>query len=170
MTPFCQENELWDKESNHSVGSWVPPPKAKDGFDSRTVSLYGRETYYDPPQVPYSRSFSPAPSYGAGSPGARQQSSYDPFGRGSQSRPVTNYLGEVGGGLMGSPEYLGSPTGAPTDAELERAVQDILRDVDLTVSSKRGIRNKLEEIFGMDLASRKAFINAAIDRSLASQP
>ena len=58
-----QENELWDKESNHSIGSWVPPSKAKnDGYaESRTASIYGRETYYDP-QPQQQRSYSPAPS------------------------------------------------------------------------------------------------------------
>ncbi|KAF8345668.1 glycosyltransferase family 2 protein, partial [Amanita rubescens] len=51
------ENELWDKESNHSIGSWVPPTKLKDGYaESHTASLYGRETYYEP------RAQSPAPS------------------------------------------------------------------------------------------------------------
>jgi chitin synthase len=91
---------------------------------------------------------------------------------GTQSRPVTNYLGDFqtsAGIASASPEYLGSPSGVPSDAELERAVQEVLRDIDLTVSSKRGVRTKLEEMFGLDLASRKAFINAAIDRTLASQ-
>ena len=33
-----QENELWDKESNHSIGSWAPPTKLKnEGYaESRT--------------------------------------------------------------------------------------------------------------------------------------
>lgn len=168
-----QENELWDKESNHSVGSWVPPAKGKEGYDSRTASLYGRETYYEaPPQLPYGRSFSPAPSYTQG----RQQSAYgfpqahpaDPFGRQSMaSRPATGYLPEMHtGDQFGSGDLVGSPGGIPTDADLERAVQDVLRDADLTVSTKRVIRAKLEEMFGMDLSSRKAAINAAIDRTL----
>lgn len=48
------ENELWDQESNHSVGSWVPPSRkgqpagGAGGYaDSRAQSLYGRETVYD---------------------------------------------------------------------------------------------------------------------------
>ncbi|KAF8314090.1 glycosyltransferase family 2 protein [Clavulina sp. PMI_390] len=159
------ENELWDKESNHSVGSWVPPAKGKDGYDSRTASLYGRETYYDaPPQLPHHRSMSPAPSYAQ----SRMQSQYgfpqahpaDPFGRQSMaSRPVTSYLPELhSGGEFGGH--------GPSDAELDQAVQEILRDADLTVSTKRVIRAKLEEMFGMDLSSRKMVINAAIDRAL----
>lgn len=61
---------------------------------------------------------------------------------------------------------MASPGGIPTDAELERAVQQVLKDADLTVSTKRVIRGKLEEMYGMDLSSRKAVINAAIDRTL----
>ncbi|KAH6903325.1 chitin synthase 8 [Coprinopsis sp. MPI-PUGE-AT-0042] len=63
------ENELWDKESNHSIGSWVgggKPGLAPAGYaESRTASLYGRETLYDPhqPQLPQMRSFSPVPSH-----------------------------------------------------------------------------------------------------------
>ncbi|KAF8057449.1 chitin synthase-domain-containing protein [Lyophyllum atratum] len=36
------ENELWDKESNHSIGSWVPPAKLKgEGYaDSHTAFIY----------------------------------------------------------------------------------------------------------------------------------
>lgn len=59
-----------------------------------------------------------------------------------------------------------SPSGIPNDTELERAVQDVLRDADLTTTTKRAIRTKLEEMFGMDLSSRKAVINAAVDRAL----
>ncbi|KZV71243.1 glycosyltransferase family 2 protein [Peniophora sp. CONT] len=96
------ENELWDKESNHSIGSWVPPTKLKnDGYaQSATASLYGRETYYDPhPQQ--QRSFSPSPSMmGYGHPAAAygQPPGYqsgrgtptggygqNPFGAGAQS-------------------------------------------------------------------------------------
>jgi len=162
------ENELWDKESNHSVGSWVPPTK-RDGGESRTASLYGRETYYDPPAAPYQRSFSPAPSYNA--PGStRQHSTYgipqpsltDPFGRqsiaGLRSRPPSSYLPEMKTGQFSSNLY-----GEPSDAEIESAVRDILRDADLTTSTKRAIRQKLEEIFGVDLSSRKATINSIID-------
>ncbi|EIW79950.1 glycosyltransferase family 2 protein [Coniophora puteana RWD-64-598 SS2] len=55
------ENELWDKESNHSIGSWVPPSKFGGGAyaETHTASVYGRETFYDP--VP-ARGQSPAPS------------------------------------------------------------------------------------------------------------
>ena len=53
-----QGNELWDKEFNHSISSWVLPSKLKgDGYaESHTASLYGHETYYQP------RDYSPSPS------------------------------------------------------------------------------------------------------------
>ncbi|KAI0315785.1 glycosyltransferase family 2 protein [Amylostereum chailletii] len=81
------ENELWDKESNHSIGSWVPPTKLKnDGYAESlgpTASLYGRETYYEP-AMPATRSFSPSPSQmGFGMPPPGYQS-----GRGT---PVGGY-------------------------------------------------------------------------------
>lgn len=56
----------------------------------------------------------------------------------------------------------------PSDADLEHAVQELLRDADLNTITKREIRRRLEERFDMDLTSRKATINAAIDRVLLS--
>jgi chitin synthase len=58
--------------------------------------------------------------------------------------------------------------GGPTDDELDRAVRDLLHDADLNTITKREIRRRLEERFSMDLTSRKATINAAIDRVLLS--
>ncbi|KAJ7117961.1 glycosyltransferase family 2 protein [Mycena crocata] len=166
------ENELWDKESNHSIGSWVPPPKLRgDGYaDSHTASLYGRETTYEP------RSYSPAPSQAGGyaqmhypPPGYQSgrntpQSMFHPM---PESRPMTNYL-DVAIPTSGSPDDLDLPPGAPTEADLDRAVQDVLRSADLNSITKREIRRRLEAHFGMDLTSRKATINAAIDRVLLS--
>ncbi|KAF7324023.1 Glycosyltransferase family 2 protein [Mycena kentingensis (nom. inval.)] len=64
------ENEHWDKESNHGIGSWVPLPRLKnDGYaESHTASIYGRETAYKPSQSMF------APLMTA------------------ESRPMTNYL------------------------------------------------------------------------------
>jgi chitin synthase len=56
-----------------------------------------------------------------------------------------------------------------SDLDLERAVQDVLRSADLNSITKREIRRQLESHFGMDLTSRKAVINAAIDRTLLDQ-
>ncbi|KAF7342275.1 Glycosyltransferase family 2 protein [Mycena venus] len=162
------ENELWDKESNHSIGSWVPPPRFKnDGYaESHTASLYGRETTYEP------RSYSPAPSQAGG----YNPMQYPPPGYQSgrntpqsmfESRPMTNYL-DVPIPTSGSPGELDLPSGTPTEGELERAVQDVLRNADLNSITKREIRRRLEARFGMDLTSRKATINAAIDRILLS--
>lgn len=176
---LSQENELWDKESNHSIGSWVPPVKGKmDYSESHTASLYGRETYYEP------RTQSPAPSqFGMYPPpgynsGRNTPQSFRPVSEANllhqpmPSRPVTNYLDmpipatanegfELGGG--------GGSNGSPSDADLERGVQEVLRFADLNTVTKREIRRQLEEKFGMDLTSRKTTINAAIDKILLSQ-
>jgi chitin synthase len=56
-----------------------------------------------------------------------------------------------------------------SDLDLERAVQDVLRSADLNLITKREIRRQLESHFGIDLTSRKAVINAAIDRTLLDQ-
>jgi chitin synthase len=176
------ENELWDKESNHSIGSWVPPNKLKnEGYaESRTASLYGRETYYEP-----QRAYSPAPSQQMMYPPPGYQSGRNtpqsnlrmPMDTGmmypqhtpslyqpTPSRPTTNYLDIP---VTSSPDA-GSMSG-PSNAEIEVAVQNIIRTADLNSVTKREIRRQLEEHFAMDLASRKAIINAAIDRCLAEQ-
>jgi chitin synthase len=176
MTPF-QENELWDKESNHSIGSWVPPTKLKnEGYPESRTSVYGRETYYEP------RSFSPSPSQvghgayasppgyqsGRNTPNAGYR--YSQSGDGNQmyqsfSRPPTNYL-DVAIPTARSDAAGEFSASGPSDAEIDRAVQALLHDADLNTVTKREIRRKLEEHFGVNLASRKATINAAIDRGL----
>ncbi|KAF9001145.1 glycosyltransferase family 2 protein [Cyathus striatus] len=177
------ENELWDKESNHSIGSWVPPPKKEGYAESHTASIYGRETFYDP----HPRSFSPAPSqFGMYPPAYPPAPGYhsgrntpqSPFNNPTQetnllhqpapSRPVTNYL-DIPIPGSGSPEEYNLSSGSPSDADLERGVQDILRQADLNTVTKREIRRQMEERFGMDLTSRKSTINASIDRILLSQ-
>ncbi|KJA23760.1 glycosyltransferase family 2 protein [Hypholoma sublateritium FD-334 SS-4] len=173
------ENELWDKESNHSIGSWVPPMKGKnEGYpESHTASLYGRETLYAEP-----RSFSPAPSQLGMYPPPNYQSGRNtpqsPFNNLQEtallqpvpSRPVTNYL-DMQIPRTGTPEdmdLLGGG-GGPSDVDIERAVNEVLRMADLNSVTKREIRRQLEDHFGMDLTSRKASINAAIDRALLNQ-
>jgi len=84
------------------------------------------------------------------------------------SRPPTNFL-DIQIPTSHSPEDVDLPPGAPTDADLDQAVQDILRAADLNTVTKREIRRRLEERFGTDLTSRKVTINAAIDRALLSQ-
>ncbi|KAG6887188.1 hypothetical protein C0992_000246 [Termitomyces sp. T32_za158] len=170
------ENELWDKESNHSIGSWVPPKTKGEGYaESHTASIYGRETYYDP------RSYSPAPSQlgmyppppGINSGRNTPLSTFHMGETGSilhqpaPSRPVTNYL-EMPIPFTSSPDNVNA-SGSPTDVDIDRAVQDVLRGADLNTVTKREIRRQLEGVFGMDLTTRKATINAAIDRALLGQ-
>ena len=172
-----QENELWDKESNHSIGSWVPPNKFhNDGYaESQTASMYGRETYYEPAM---SRAYSPSPSQvGMMYPPPGYQSGRNTplsqvmmpgvLHQPTPSRPVTGYL-DVQIPATRSPEdqdFLGGPS----DAEIERAVEDHLRTADLTTITKREIRRRLEDQFGQDLSSRKRVINDAIDRVLLAR-
>jgi len=165
------ENELWDKESNHSIGSWVPP-KLDGGYDAKTNSVYGRETYYEAPGS-RSRSYSPlpappgyqsgrnSPAFSSSRPGSMANMMMQP-----SSRPVTNYL-DMPMARSGSPFMDGgSGSGQPTDTELERAVNNLLRGADLSTVTKRDLRRQVEEAFGCDLSSRKADLNAMIDRAL----
>ncbi|KZS96924.1 glycosyltransferase family 2 protein [Sistotremastrum niveocremeum HHB9708] len=161
------ENELWDKESNHSIGSWVPPQKEFMDYDAHTASVYGRETFYDASQ---SRTFSPIPSQagfappgyqsGRNSPAlsARPASAHVPYGN-APSRPITNYLD------VRIPSAQ-STSGLPSDTEIMDAVKSILQEVNLDTVTKREIRQRLEDMFGCDLSSRKLSINAAIDKIL----
>ncbi|KAH8833739.1 glycosyltransferase family 2 protein [Flagelloscypha sp. PMI_526] len=172
------ENELWDKESNHSIGSWVPPSK-KGGYAETAPSLYGHETTYDP------RPYSPAPSQGGFMPPAyyaasgrnTPQSQLRPMMGDNMSlyqpapaRPGTNYLGDVQLPGSRSPDsgYMASG-GMPTDAELITGVHQILQGADLNSVTKREIRRQLEARFNTDLTSRKAVINSAIDSILLGQ-
>lgn len=183
------ENELWDKESNHSIGSWIPPEREFGHAESRGQSLYGG-TQYD---MPRSRSFSPAPSLGLNSAfaplaypaGSGGNTPGDPHGsrpasrtmlHGSASRPPTAYLDmpmpRAASPMMGGFDYdqaAASPTQGPSDHELENAVRELLRNADLNSVTKRAVRQKLEERFGMDLSARKTTINSTIDRVLLSQ-
>lgn len=184
------ENELWDKESNHSIGSWIPPEKNFGYTESRGQSLYGG-TQYD---MPGSRSYSPAPSLGMNAayaplanpvPGSGRNTPAEMFGSrpasrnmlhgaGTGSRPATAYLDMPMGASNSSPVFdyemaAASPTAGPSDHDLEIAVRDLLRDADLNTVTKRAIREKLQARFGMDLGSRKATINSIVDKVLLSQ-
>jgi chitin synthase len=89
----------------------------------------------------------------------------------ASSRPVTNYLGDIPistSQSFHSPET-GSPPGSPSDSELERAVRNILRDADLNTVTKKQIRKRLEDMFGVDLLNRKAGINAMVDRIVLAE-
>ncbi|KAG8850411.1 hypothetical protein FRB91_009071 [Serendipita sp. 411] len=182
------ENELWDKESNHSIGSWIPPEKEFGYAESRGQSLYGG-TQYDPPK---SRSYSPAPSMGFNTayaplgnpvPHSGAGSPRDGFGsrpasrnmlHGSASRPATSYLDmpvpRDSSPMMSGFDYDQAAGGqGPNDHEIEMAIRNILRNADLNSVTKRAVRQKLEEHFGVDLGARKATINSTIDRVLLEQ-
>lgn len=92
---------------------------------------------------------------------------------GSASRPPTAYLDmpmpRAASPLGGFDYDQASPTHGPSDHELENAVRELLRNADLNSVTKRAVRQKLEERFGMDLGARKAMINSTIDRVLLSQ-
>ena len=116
------ENELWDKESNHSVGSWVPPSKSAMMAESRAQSLYGRQTIYN--EAPPSRQLSPSPSGYAQDPYANNNGRYSnyqqpyadndhgsPGGRQSQYRGNSFY----GGGMDHQQEYNNSQGGYRDD-------------------------------------------------------
>ncbi|EJU01525.1 glycosyltransferase family 2 protein [Dacryopinax primogenitus] len=194
------ENELWDKESNHSIGSWVPPKPGKEDYESRADSVYGRETYYDPD--PYSRSRAPSqnmmhpPAFASGRnspadvaslrPSMRGQYAANAYGSrpGSQvvydppegypppnyppSRQAFSRLPSTQSGLANVLNYddQGANDGLPSDAEIEAAIRDILREADLNTVTKRGVRQQLERVFGIDLGPKKSFVNATIDRLL----
>jgi chitin synthase len=140
--------------------------------ESRTASIYGRETYYEP------RAQSPAfsqngmhqpPGYQSGrnTPQSHLRPDAAMLYQPAPSRPVTNYL-DVAIPVTRSLEDIDLSPGAPSDMDIDRAVRDTLRSADLNSVTKRGIRRQLEDVFGMDLTSRKSTINAAIDRNLLS--
>lgn len=83
-----------------------------------------------------------------------------PYAQSTLSRPVTNYLD------MPSHMFTGE---GPSDLELERAVQDLLRDADMSQVTKRTIRTHLENVFGTSLTARKDFINSVIEREVAAR-
>ncbi|KAG8811420.1 hypothetical protein FRC17_002459 [Serendipita sp. 399] len=182
------ENELWDKESNHSIGSWIPPEKEFGYAESRGQSLYGGTQY----EQPKSRSYSPAPSVGFNSvfaplanpvPHSGGASPREGFGsrpasrnmlHGSASRPATTYLDmpvpRDSSPMMSGFDYeQGAGGNGPNDHEIELAIRNLLRNADLNSVTKRAVRQKLEERFGVDLSARKATINSTIDRVLLEQ-
>lgn len=133
-----------------------------------------------------SRAYSPAPSQGYAPltlgplPGSGQNTPSRPASRNMlhqspASRAPSQYLDmsfpPASAPMMGHESGEHSPSGGngPSDYELDRAVQDILRDADLNTVTKREVRRKLEDKYGMDLSTRKATINAVIDRILLGQ-
>jgi chitin synthase len=145
----------------------VPPPKKDIPWDAQSQSAYGRETFYE---APMSRAYSPAPSqagmympapaYGAPGSGRGTPVGGRQYAQSTMSRPVTNYLD--------MPNHMISGDG-PSDLELERGVQDMLRDADMSQITKRAVRTHLEAVFGVSLTARKDFINSVIEREVAAR-
>ena len=120
---------------------------------------------YQPPAYqsgPHSGRNTPGNEMGYNMTGNSQQGHYYP----QQQNRASNYLG-MDIPRTETPEDVDIWDG-PSDSELERSVQELLRDADLNTITKREIRRRLEERFNMDLNARKATINAAIDRVLLS--
>lgn len=80
------------------------------------------------------------------------------------SRPGTNYF-DLPMSMSHSPVD-GGDFASPSDAELERVLQNILSTADLNLVTKKDLRRQLEEHFGVDLTPRKSAINAMVDRLL----
>lgn len=93
-----------------------------------------------------------------------QQLGQDMLHQPAPSRPGTNYF-DLPMSMSNSPVN-GGDFASPSDAELERVLQDILRTADLNLVTKKDLRRQLEEHFGVDLAPRKSAINAMVDRLL----
>lgn len=177
----------------------MPPNKIKnDGYAESRTSVYGRETVYDaayhqrnfspspshavglgygaPPGYQSGRNTPQLSGYGYGAPQMPQipratsiaMSDTGPLYQPAPSRPTTNYL-DMPIPSSQSPVQLGDFGIGPSDTEIDRAVEDILRDADLNTITKREIRGRLEEQFQTDLSSRKTTVNAAIDRALANK-
>jgi chitin synthase len=122
---------------------------------------------YQPPGYhsgPHSGRNTPGNELGYNMTGNSQQ--YGSYYTQQQQTRASNYLGVDIPGTR-TPEDADIWDG-PSDAELERAVQELLRDADLNTITKREIRRRLEEKFNIDLTPQKATINAAIDRVLLS--
>ncbi|KAI6141482.1 chitin synthase-domain-containing protein [Pisolithus tinctorius] len=115
------ENQLWDQESNHSIGSWVPPTQfCKEGYaESCTASLYDHETFYEPCTQ------SPTPSQFCILLAGMQSGHNTPLSMAIEagilpqqmfSRPPTTYM----------MHKMVFEAVAPSDVDLECAVQNIL--------------------------------------------
>ncbi|PHZ09332.1 uncharacterized protein RHIMIDRAFT_315575 [Rhizopus microsporus ATCC 52813] len=64
----------------------------------------------------------------------------------------------------GKPKYVM----LPEDDEIEKEIYTILTTSDLMTLTKKQVRDKLSEIFGIDLTIKKDFINSVIERLLES--
>lgn len=62
-----------------------------------------------------------------------------------------------------------SPPGTmPSDEQLEMDIRNILARADLQTLTKKGVREELEKLYGVELTSKKAFINGQIEQALSN--
>lgn len=175
---FLRQNELWDRESNHSVGSWIPPSK-REMMEAGAESLYGRQTLYNVP-LPHGGSvferqpvhsphgsqagyLPPSASFygGGGGPQQGYEQPYQDQPYRDNDRATSMYqsaASQRGGGGGGGQQ--------PSDVDLEGSVRRILADADLNAVTKKGVRKELEREWGVDLSGRKDAINRFIEDAL----
>lgn len=56
---------------------------------------------------------------------------------------------------------------SPSDHQLGQAIRKLLQGADLSQLTKRMVRRKLEDMFGVDMTTRKDFIKSVINRELS---
>jgi len=133
---------VWDKESNHSIGSWVLSGcQFREGYaDSWTISLSVHMTFYElqplsctvttiqhvtPAGYQSGRGTPMSQLYPSSDVGLLYTSQLMEIG----SRPPTNYFDMLTVRLLA--DY-----GAPSDADLERSIGEILWSGDLNTVAK----------------------------------
>jgi len=66
----------------------------------------------------------------------------------------------------GSTPYLPTMGGLPTDEQVSADIRAILANADLNTITKKGVRQELEQRYGVELGPKKDFVNREIERAL----
>ncbi|KAG0069355.1 hypothetical protein BGZ89_003035 [Linnemannia elongata] len=129
-----------------------------------------------PGPVPYASSAVPSlrgggSQYGSGSVvGAPLDIGYHTYGHGHGQQGNGHHM-RTGSTASGSVAQFLPPTmgsDQPTDEELANEIQNVLATADLMSITKKQVRERLMAFFGVDLTSRKEYINEVIERVLES--
>ncbi|OAQ24140.1 glycosyltransferase family 2 protein [Linnemannia elongata AG-77] len=129
-----------------------------------------------PGPVPYASSAVPSlrgggSQYGSGSVvGAPLDIGYHTCGHGHGQQGHGHHM-RTGSTASGSVAQFVPPTmgsDQPTDEELANEIQNVLATADLMSITKKQVRERLMAFFGVDLTSRKEYINEVIERVLES--
>ncbi|KAI9471005.1 MAG: chitin synthase-domain-containing protein [Benjaminiella poitrasii] len=159
-----------DSMSMHSSGMMQPyPPKGNtmmtDAFDRPSSVMMPSSTSM--PRLSYANSAAMMPNL----PSSRSMASFAPA-QSYQNMPSSQYIlmqSPVSTGsshsLMMDGFTMGNSTG-PKNEEILAEVQKILRSADLNKITKKQVREDLQNIFGVSMASRKDYINACIESIL----